>query len=312
MDKSPLVVVTGGAGFYGSVLIRRLLSSGYRVRVLDALHYGPEPIMELFINPNFEFIQGDVLDRELVAKTVSDADVVVHLAALVGYPLCKKHPDLARRVNVDGTRNVLDTIRPQTRLIYASTGSNYGEVAGICTEDTPLNPLSIYGETKTEAELLCMERQNTVSFRFATAFGLSPRLRLDLMINDFTFQALVQNYLLVYEKHFRRTFIHVVDMARAVLHTLERWETMKDTTYNVGQASMNYTKEDIVKKLQEKLTFYVHFAEVGSDQDKRDYEVSYERIGATGFETSVNMERGLDELIAGLQLVEVRKPFSNV
>lgn len=312
MAESPLVVVTGGAGFYGSVLIRRLLNSGYRVRVLDALHYGPEPIMELFINPNFEFIQGDVLDRELVAQTVSDADVVVHLAALVGYPLCKKHPELARRVNVDGTRNVLDSIRAETRLIYASTGSNYGEVAGICTEDTPLNPLSIYGETKTEAELLCMERPNTVSFRFATAFGLSPRLRLDLMINDFTFQALVQNYLLVYEKHFRRTFIHVVDMARAVLHTLDRWESMKDTTYNVGQASMNYTKEDIVKKLQEKLTFYVHFAEVGSDQDKRDYEVSYERIGATGFETSINMERGLDELIAGLQLVEVRKPFSNV
>ena len=312
MANSPLVVVTGGAGFYGSVLIRRLLSNGYRVRVLDALHYGPEPIMELFINPNFEFIQGDVLDRELVARTVADADVVVHLAALVGYPLCKKHPDLARRVNVDGTRNVLETIRPETRLIYASTGSNYGEVAGICTEDTPLNPLSIYGETKTEAELLCMERQNTVSFRFATAFGLSPRLRLDLMINDFTFQALVQNYLLVYEKHFRRTFIHVVDMARAVLHTLDKWEMMKDTTYNVGQASMNYTKEDIVKKLQEKLTFYVHFAEVGSDQDKRDYEVSYERIGATGFETSINMERGLDELSAGLQLVEVRKPFSNV
>jgi nucleoside-diphosphate-sugar epimerase len=157
-----------------------------------------------------------------------------------------------------------------------------------------------------------MTRSNTVSFRFATAFGLSPRLRLDLMINDFAFQALVQNYLLVYEKHFRRTFIHVVDMSRAVLHTLENWASMKDTTYNVGQATMNFTKEDIVRKLQEKLSFYVHFAEVGSDQDKRDYVVSYARIGATGFETSINMESGLDELIAGLQLLEVRKPFSNV
>jgi len=312
VTDSPLVVVTGGAGFYGSVVVRRLLAAGYRVRVLDALHYGPEPIMELFIHPHFDFVRGDVLDVELVNKTLADADAVVHLAALVGYPLCKKHPELARSVNVDGTRNVLDAMRPEASLIFASTGSNYGEVRGICTEDTPLNPLSIYGETKTEAELMCMTRPNTVSFRFATAFGLSPRLRLDLMINDFAYQALVQNYLLVYEKHFRRTFIHVVDMARAVLHTLKNWEEMKDTTYNVGQATMNFTKEDIVHKLQEKLSFYVHFAEVGSDQDKRDYEVSYARIGATGFETSVNMERGLDELIAGLQLLKVRNPYSNV
>jgi len=312
MADSPLVVVTGGAGFYGSVLVRRLLRAGYRVRVVDALHYGPEPIMELFIDPNFDFVHGDVLDRHLLKRVTADADVVVHLAALVGYPLCKKNPELAREVNVQGTRNVLEVIRPETRLIYASTGSNYGEVEGICTEDTPLNPLSIYGETKTEAELMCMTRSNSVSFRFATAFGLSPRLRLDLMINDFAFQALVQNYLLVYEKHFRRTFIHVVDMSRAVLHTLENWASMKDTTYNVGQATMNFTKEDIVRKLQEKLSFYVHFAEVGTDQDKRDYEVSYDRIGATGFETSIDMESGLDELIAGLQLLEVRKPFSNV
>jgi nucleoside-diphosphate-sugar epimerase len=311
-DRPPLVVIPGGAGFFGSVLTRHLLSAGYRVRVIDILQYGPEPLMELFINPQFDFVLGNVLDRDLMKKSLEDADAVVHLAALVGYPLCKKHPDLARQVNVQGAQNVLDLISADTKLIYASTGSNYGEVAGICTEETPLNPLSIYGETKTQAELMCMERPNTVSFRFATAFGLSPRLRLDLMINDFAFQALVQNYLLVYEKHFRRTFIHVVDMARAVVHTLRNWDSMKDTTYNVGQASMNYTKEDIVRKLQEKLSFYVHFAEVGSDQDKRDYEVSYARIGTTGFETAVDMERGLDELIAGLQLVEVRKPYSNV
>ena len=311
-DRPPLVVIPGGAGFFGSVLTRHLLAAGYRVRVIDILQYGPEPLMELFINPHFDFVLGNVLDRDLMKKSLADADAVVHLAALVGYPLCKKHPELARQVNVQGAQNVLDLISDDTQLIYASTGSNYGEVAGICTEDTPLNPLSIYGETKTQAELMCIERLNTVSFRFATAFGLSPRLRLDLMINDFAFQALVQNYLLVYEKHFRRTFIHVVDMARAVVHTLKNWESMKDTTYNVGQASMNYTKEDIVRKLQEKLSFYVHFAEVGSDQDKRDYEVSYSRIGSTGFETAVDMERGLDELIAGLQLVEVRKPYSNV
>ena len=306
------VLVTGGAGFYGGVLVRRLLGAGYQVWVVDNLTYGPEPLMELFIHPNFSFVYGSVLDRKLMKEEVEAADVVVHLAALVGYPLCKKHPQLAVDVNVQGTKNVLDFLKPETKLIYASTGSNYGEVEGICTEETPLNPLSIYGETKTEAERLCMARENTVSYRFATAFGLAPRLRLDLMLNDFTYQALVQNYLLVYEKHFRRTFIHVVDMARCVLHTLDNWEVMRDNTFNVGHNSMNYTKEDIVGILKSKLDFYVHFAEVGTDADKRDYEVSYDKIGATGFQTSIDIHRGIDELVSGLRHLKIRRPYSNV
>lgn len=311
MNK-PTVLIPGGAGFYGSVLVRQLLNEGYRVRVIDNLMYGPEPLMELFINPNFSFEYGDVLDRDLMKREVEKAEIVVHLAALVGYPLCKKLPKRAVEVNVQGTQNVLDFIRPDAKLIYASTGSNYGEVEGICTEDTPLNPLSIYGETKTEAERMCMERPNTVSYRFATAFGLAPRLRLDLMLNDFTYQALVQNYLLVYEKHFRRTFIHVVDMARCVLHTLEKWDIMNNQTFNVGHDSMNYTKEDIVRILQSKLDFYVHFAEVGTDLDKRNYEVSYDRIGKTGFKTSIDINCGIDELVSGLKHLKIRRPHSNV
>jgi len=306
------VVITGGAGYYGSKVCRQLLAAGYHVHVIDVLEYGPEPILELFINPHFKFTKGDVLDRELLGKVIQGADAVVHLAALVGYPLCKKLPDRAWAVNVQGTRNVLDLMRPDQKLVYASTGSNYGEVAGICTEETPLNPLSIYGETKTLAEQLCMERGNCVSFRFATAFGLSPRLRLDLMVNDFTYQALVQNYLLVYEKHFRRTFIHVHDMARVVVHSLDNFDNMKNEVYNCGHESMNYTKEEIVRILQEKVNFYVHFAEVGSDQDKRDYEVSYEKIRAKGFSTSIDIYRGVDELINGLRLLDVRRPYSNV
>lgn len=306
------VVVTGGAGFFGSVVLRRLLNAGYRVHCIDNLMYGPEPLMELFVSDRFSFTRGDVRDAELLKRELAGADTVIHLAALVGYPLCKKLPEEAVAVNVGGTRNVLAAIDPATRLIYASTGSNYGEVQGICTEDTPLNPLSIYGETKTASELMCMERANTLSFRFATAFGLGPRLRLDLMINDFTYQALVQNYLLVYEKHFRRTFIHVADMARCVHHVMARWDEMRDHTYNVGHESMNYTKEDVVRILQEKHSFYVHFAEVGTDADKRDYEVSYDKIGRHGFKTEIDIHRGIDELIAGLRLLDVRKPYSNV
>ncbi|HJN72771.1 MAG TPA: SDR family oxidoreductase [Myxococcota bacterium] len=306
------ILITGGAGFYGSIVTRRLLASGHKVHVVDNLMYGPLPLMELFINPNYTFTKGDVLDRELMKRLADGKDFVVHLAALVGYPLCKKLPDRARLVNVGGASSVIAALDPKTRLIYASTGSNYGEVEGVCTEETPLNPLSLYGETKTEAEYLCMGRGNCVSYRFATAFGLSPRLRLDLMINDFTSQALVNRYLVVYEKHFRRTFIHIQDMARCVEHTVDNWDVMKNNVYNVGDDSMNFTKEDIVMKLREKLDFMVHFAAIGEDADKRDYEVSYEKIRTVGFRTVIDMEQGMDELIAGLSLLEFRKPYSNV
>jgi len=182
-------------------------------------------------------------------------DMVVHLAAIVGYPACKKWPEEARRTNLDGTHAVLDAMRPEQRLISFSTGSNYGEVVGICDEDTPLNPLSLYGETKTEAERLCMLRENTVALRFATAFGLSTRLRLDLMINDFTYQALVNRYLLVYERHFRRTFIHVRDMARVVPHLWNVWDRARGQKLNVGHESLNLNKEDIARELQKNSTF---------------------------------------------------------
>lgn len=306
------IVVTGGAGYYGSLVVRQLLAAGYRVHVVDNLMYGPMSLMELFIHERFSFTRGDVLDTELLKRELDGAWACVHLAALVGYPLCKKEPDRAVAVNVGGTKSVLEALDPQTKLIYASTGSNYGEVDGVCTEETPLNPLSLYGETKTEAEYLCMARGRVSSYRFATAFGLSPRLRLDLMINDFTWQALVQRYLVVYEKHFRRTFIHVRDMARCVEHTLQNWDIMQGNVYNVGDDSMNFTKEEIVHLLQSKIQFACHFAEVGSDADKRDYEVSYQKIRATGFRTSITMEQGVQEMVRGLSLLEFRKPYSNV
>jgi nucleoside-diphosphate-sugar epimerase len=309
---SEKIVVTGGAGYVGSVLVPHLLACGYRVRVIDNLRFGGEALLPNFIHPNFSFVEMDVLDHGGMKRELADADAVVHLAALVGYPICKKLPDEARRTNLTGTRVLLDNLRPETKLINFSTGSNYGEVVGVCDEDTPLNPLSLYGETKTEAERMCMDRPNSVALRFATAFGLSPRLRLDLMINDFTYQALVNRYLLVYEKHFRRTFIHVTDMARVVPHLLGVWDRAKDRKLNVGHESMNYTKEDITGLLGEKLKFHLYFADVGRDEDRRDYAVSYARIRDLGFQTEVDIHRGLDELIGGLRLVRVSNPYSNV
>ena len=306
------IVVTGGAGFIGSVLVPMLLEAGHRVRVLDNLTYGGQAMLPYFIHPNFSFVELDVRDRSKLSEELKGADIVIHLAALVGYPLCKKMPHDAVEINVGGAQNVLDLAPQGARLVYASTGSNYGEVQGICTEDTPLNPLSLYGRTKTEAEELFLDHKNSVSLRFATAFGLASRLRLDLMLNDFTWQAIHQRYLVVYEKHFRRTFIHVRDIARAIVHVIDPDVCHGHKVFNVGHESLNYTKEDIVLLLQKRLDFLVHFAAIGSDADKRDYEVDYSRIRSTGFSITVNIEDGLQELIDGLGLIRMKNPYSNV
>ncbi|MGB0640104.1 MAG: NAD-dependent epimerase/dehydratase family protein, partial [Myxococcota bacterium] len=188
------VLVTGGAGFVGSVLVRQLLAAGHHVHVVDCLMFGGQTLLPLFIEPRFSFARIDICDREALAAEMDGVEVVIHLAALVGYPLCKKLPDRATQVNVGGTENVIATMPDDALLVYASTGSNYGEVNGICTEDSPLNPLSLYGQTKTKAEELCLARSNSIALRFATAFGLGPRARLDLMINDFVWQAIHQRY----------------------------------------------------------------------------------------------------------------------
>lgn len=312
MVASMKIVVTGGAGFIGSMLVPLLLDDGHHVHVIDNLMFGGQALLPLFINPRFSFAEVDVTDRAALAPELEGADVIIHLAALVGYPLCKKMPTMAKIVNVDGAQNVIDLAPPGARLVYASTGSNYGEVEGICTEDTPLNPLSLYGQTKTDAEAMFIAQENSVSLRFATAFGIAPRLRLDLMINDFTWQAIHQRYLVVYEKHFRRTFIHIIDIARAIRHVIDPAVCNGHKVFNVGSNSMNYTKEDIVHLIRDRVEFLVHFAEFGTDADKRDYEVDYSRFHSTGFRTKIDIDAGLDELVRGLRLMRIKNPYSNV
>ena len=306
------ITITGGAGYIGSMLIPMLLKQGHRVHVVDNLSFGGKTLLPYFINPNFSFVNADVRDKSALKKELQDADVIIHLAALVGYPLCKKMPREAQEINVDGTRNLLDCAPRGVRLVYASTGSNYGEVEGICTESTPLNPLSLYGRTKTEAESMMLDASNSVSLRFATAFGIAPRLRLDLLINDFAWQAIHQKYLVVYEKHFRRTFIHVHDIARAIVHVVDPTNCQGYKVFNVGSEALNYTKEDIVLLLKDRLDFLVHFAEIGTDADKRDYEVDYSRIRNTGYHTEVDIQKGLDELVNALPLLPIKNPYSNV
>jgi nucleoside-diphosphate-sugar epimerase len=307
------ILVTGGAGYVGSTLVPMLLEQGHRVRVYDMLKFGGHGLLPCCQNTKFELQRGDVTDPVGMKKALDGMDAVVHLAAIVGYPACKKEPQLAQSTNVDGTRTLLDLRRPDQKVIYASTGSIYGSIPDyICNENTPTTPITLYGETKAAAEKMVLDAGNGVAYRYATAFGVSNRMRLDLMPNDFTYQAVKNRNLIVYEGGFKRTFIHVRDMARSIMFALDRWDTVKDDVYNVGHESMNFTKEEIARQVMKHVNFYLHFAEVGTDADQRNYEVSYEKIRAKGFETTIDLDRGIAELARACNLIEFQNPFANV
>jgi nucleoside-diphosphate-sugar epimerase len=275
------LLVTGGAGYVGSVLVPHLLYQGHAVRVFDALTYGGRGLLPCFAYPAFEFVKGSITDEGQLHHALAGVDAIIHLAAIVGYPSCKRDPRLAHEVNVEGTR-LLDRLRARDQpVLFASTGSNYGAVVGaLCAEDTPLNPLSEYGMTKTAAERHLLDAGNVVCYRFATAFGASNRMRFDLLVNDFVYQACVNKDVIIYERGFKRTFIHVRDMARAFAFALDHWAALRDDVYNVGSEAMNYSKEDVALLIKEKVDYYLHFAEIGRDEDQRNYEVSYAKIAA--------------------------------
>ncbi len=307
------ILVTGGAGYVGSTLVPMLLDQGHRVRVFDNLRFGGHGLLPCCQSRSFELIQGDLRDADGVRKALDGVDAVIHLAAIVGYPACKKEPQVAQATNVEGTRTLLGLRKPDQKVLYASTGSIYGAVPDyVCHEDTPRAPITLYGETKAAAEQMVLDAGNGLAYRFATAFGVSNRMRLDLMPNDFTYQAVRNRNLIVYEGGFKRTFVHVRDMARSFLFALERWDAVKDDVYNVGHESMNFTKEDVARKILEHVDYYLHFAEVGHDADQRNYEVSYEKIRRKGFETTIDLDRGIAELVRAARLIEFQNPFANV
>jgi len=306
------ILITGGAGYIGCVVVPLLLEQGYQVRILDNLMYGGTGLLPNFRNPSFEFLSGDIRDERTMADAVKGCDAIVHLAAVVGFPACRKYPELAETVNVGGTKVVARAAGRDRLVLFGSTGSNYGALEqDECTEDTPLNPLSLYGKTKTAAERHLLDNCKTIAYRFATAFGVSPRLRLDLLINDFVSTALKLRYLVVYESHFMRTFIHVYDIARSFLFALDHADAMAGQVYNVGSEAMNYSKAQVCEVIRRKVDFYLHCADVGEDADKRNYVVSYKKINSVGFATSISLEEGIDELVRALQVISVQNPYSN-
>jgi nucleoside-diphosphate-sugar epimerase len=305
------ILVTGGAGYIGSVLVPMLLDEGHEVTVLDAFMYQQTSLLDCCHREKLTIVRGDVRDTGELERQVAAHDAVLPLACLTGAPICKRDQWNARAVNYDAIRHIAAKLSPQQRLIFPSTNSGYGiGQEGIeCDENTPLRPVSLYGQLKVEIEALLLDRGNCVTFRFATLFGVSPRMRLDLLVNDFTFRAVNDRFLVLFEPHFKRNYLHVRDAARAFMHTLEHYDRMKGRPYNVGLSDANLSKWELcesiraVLKEHERADFYFVAAEVGEDPDKRNYIVSNARIEATGYKPAFGLDQGILELVQGYRIV---------
>jgi nucleoside-diphosphate-sugar epimerase len=308
------VLVTGAAGYIGSILCEHLLASNYSVTAVDSLLYGPASLLHLCADHRFNFIRGDARDEGLMRRLVKDADALIPLAAIVGAPACDRDPWLARSVNLEAVR-LLERLRsPQQLVVFPTTNSGYGTKSGdvYCTEDTPLEPISLYGQTKVQAEADLLARPNTITLRLATVFGASPRMRLDLLVNHFVYEAVTSGYIVIFEKHFKRNYIHIRDVADCFTHCIEHRDRMAGLPYNAGLDVANLTKEELALKIKAFVPkFYIHFSEVGSDPDKRNYIVSNQRLREAGFEPRRSLEEGIQELIKAYSLLG-RGQFSNV
>lgn len=308
------VLITGAAGYLGSVISEHFLDAGYRVIGVDNLSYGSAPLNHLCANPNFEFYREDARDESAIARLVRQADVIIPLAAVVGMPACVRDPWLAQSVNLEAVQMINRLRSPSQLIIYPNTNSGYGTKSGttFCTEETPLDPISIYGRTKCQAEVELLASKNAITLRLATVFGMSPRMRLDLLVNHFVHAAITDGYLVIFEKDFKRNFVHVRDVADCMLHCAANAPRMAGRPYNVGLDNANLSKAELAMKVKEYVPqFYVHFSEVGTDPDKRNYIVSNQRLREAGFEAKRTLDVGIPELIKGYRLFG-RSPLKNI
>jgi nucleoside-diphosphate-sugar epimerase len=302
------ILVTGGSGYVGSCLLPELLKK-HSVKVLDNLTYGYYGILPHLGNPDFEFIQGDIRKLEEIKSALKGVDLIIHLAAVVGYPACKSQPTLANEVNHLATKKLVKY--SQVPIIFASTGSCYGSVQGICTEETPLKPITEYGKTKVKAEREIKKHSAFIIYRFSTGFGLSLRPRLDLLVNDFVMKAVKNKELIVFEKEYQRAFIHVKDMVRGFLFAIDHFDEMNHEIYNVGSESLNLSKEQVTLCIKKYVDFYLKFAEFGHDPDRRDYTVSFTKIREVGFKTKYDLDYGIKEIVRAACFLDQRESYYN-
>ena len=308
------VFITGGAGYLGSILSEHLLDRGYRVTVLDNLMYGEQNLNHLCANPDFDFVYGDARNEAMVKSLVKTADVVIPLAAIVGAPGCDLDPLMATSVNFDAIKLINALRSPSQLIVYPTTNSGYGTKTGdvFCTEETPLEPISLYGRTKSDAEAVVLDSANSITLRLATVFGMSPRMRMDLLVNHFVYAALTDRYIVIFEKDFKRNYVHIRDVADCFIHCIENAPAMTGRPYNVGLDKANLSKEELALKIKEHIPeFFVHFSEIGSDPDKRNYIVSNQRLREAGFEARHTLDDGIRELIKGYRLLG-RSPRKNI
>jgi nucleoside-diphosphate-sugar epimerase len=301
------VLITGGAGYLGSVITETLLDNGYHVTCLDKLLFNQTSLLQHTSNPNFKFIYGDVRNESELERLCNEVDVIIPLAAIVGFPACAAEPQLANDVNFKQIFNIVKFTKGKgKKILYPNTNSGYGIGVGQteCTEESPLNPISVYGNTKCAAENFLRDNTDAITFRLATVFGVSPRMRTDLLVNDFTYKAITDKYIVVFEKNFKRNFIHIKDVASAFLFMLENYDKYKNEVFNVGLSNANLSKQALLEKIQSHVkNFAVSYNDYYEDPDKRDYIVSNAKIEATGWMPEWDLDRGITELIMAYQMI---------
>ncbi|MAU68585.1 NAD(P)-dependent oxidoreductase [Hyphomonas sp.] len=308
------ILITGGAGYIGSTMVPRLLEQGHEVTVLDTFERGTTELAAVCANENFTPVKGDARDTRLLDELVPQADVLVPLAALVGAPLCKLDPIAAKTLNQDAVVDLVKRTSKDQKVVFPVTNSGYGigESGKFCTEESPLNPISLYGVTKVEAEKAVLDNGNGVTLRLATVFGMAPRMRLDLLVNDFTWRAVTDRAVVIFEGHFKRNYIHVRDVVKGFEHAIENFDTMRGEAYNLGLSDANLSKIELCQKIQKHVPSFVYLeAPIGEDPDKRDYIVSNEKVEATGWRPDWSLDRGIAELLRGYKMIRNSR-YSNV
>ena len=298
------VLITGGAGYLGSTLTEHLLTNGYNVTVLDNLMYDQVTLLHLFKRDGFKFELGDVRDKVLLQKLVGEHDVIIPLAAIVGMPACKANPELTVAVNYQQVADIVEVLRDDQKLILPNTNSQYGSSDSIITEESPFNPLSLYATTKCDAENAMLAKGNGVSLRLATVFGVSPRMRLDLLVNDFTYKSVVDGYLVLFEAHFKRNYIHVQDIARTFQFIIENYDKCKGHAFNVGLSTANLSKLELAETIKKYIpSLVIKQDDFKEDFDKRNYIVSNEKLEALGWKPIYDLDYGIKQLMSAYKIV---------